>query len=143
MDWLGSRWPPAGNFKRKPQAGDRRLGRTAVGGVNTAKCREVFHPFAGLGDPINTDIAIDFGFLRKPPTAEVADDFADDPRVASGNVTGFFRLQLNDDRRGMIKREFFVERGQIRALRGKHFIPFFAGPAGGQTISRLFARGNE
>jgi hypothetical protein len=51
------------------------------------KARRIFfHALTELGHPIHADVVIDGRFLREPPAAEVADEFADDAGVAFNAV---------------------------------------------------------
>ena len=77
--------------------------------MNAAKHAGLFHALARLGDLIHADIVIDGGFLREPPAAEIADDFADDAGVAFDNLAGFLGLHLNNHRRGGIECKLAVE----------------------------------
>ena len=78
-----------GNFKGRFQSRNRSFRLRLVRGVNTAKHAGFFHALAGLGDSVHAHVVIDGGILREPPAAEIADDFANDARVAFGNLAGF------------------------------------------------------
>jgi len=81
-------------------------------------------------------------FVSRPP-AEIADDFADDARVASWKCNRIFPTSLRQPPPRWNQREFSVERLQVRALGDEHFVPFFARLAGVQAVLRQLARGGE
>ena len=80
------------------------FGLRAISGMNTGENIPGANNLAGFGEPIHAHVVIDGRFFCEPPATEVADDFADDARVAFGNPTGFSRLDFDNHRRGRIKR---------------------------------------
>ena len=111
--------------------------------MNAGENRVFLDGFAGFGEPVNPDVIIDAGFFREPATAQIADDFADEPRVALRNEPRLFGFQFDNHRRGVVECQLFVERTQICALNNEHFIPFFSRRAGGKAIRSLVACGGE
>ena len=77
----------------------------AVSGVNTGERRTGFHRLARFGQPVHPNIWVDYRVHRQSPTAEVADDFTDETRIAAGDETTAGGLNECDSRRGVVLRE--------------------------------------
>ena len=79
-------------------------------GVNAAERCRFFDALAGFGDCVHAAIIINFGFFRESPAAEVANDFANDARVAFCDETRYSqpstpkpRMRWNRDESFLLK----------------------------------------